>query len=105
MSCQKKVGVKFLLKYGHYLAVPVSQEEVSGIFGEFLDESPLRRRYLSGDSDGVQWTIDLREVVTIHTFPMEPVPMQTVINHNDLRAGMSGFVYRGTTHDIPRYTP
>ncbi len=71
------VGIKFLLKYGHFIQTRVSDEEVKKVFHIWRESlSSGKIGLFSGtdimdDGQRMEWSIRADDVVGMHTFSIE----------------------------------
>lgn len=65
------LGVRFLLKAGHFVAVGMPEDEANKYVQDWLSgEMMLRARQRIGgiSTEGYQWAVDVSEIQAIHTF-------------------------------------
>jgi len=71
-----KIGLKFFLEHGHFLAVILSQREAEGYLKMLAQDTPPKT--LRGmDGDQIAWLLDTKKIVGVHTFdPTEMMESQ-----------------------------
>ena len=75
----KQRGIKFMLRFNHFLAVPATDEEIAHYVSEyFLAKDSGRHRKLEGrclmEGQMQQWWVSTEDVVGMHTFAVELSP-------------------------------
>ena len=74
MTQSKHVGIKFLLRHGHYFAHVVADQQARQLVQSWLDGklAPM----IAGESQGYPWCIRTEDIIAIHTFDLNQVQQQ-----------------------------
>lgn len=67
------VGVKILMRYGHFLTVGMNNKEAERLFNQFAIRAERRNYSGTCEITGITWMIDLSDVIGVHTFDAEPM--------------------------------